>query len=332
MKDTKQHFLFQISILNNNDVPTMIDRFVVLLIIVLLHVIEISPKVSASTSSSLLTGLLSKIYPKYIPLGTESRVTSFLYVPDSQQDSHINYSWNKIFRESGGIFYKQAVLNREELSLLRNELSKLRWLDETTSSVARKRKGAVLHPTSDIVQRILKKGSVSNLVNKVMRDPPTFPCEENLKNQFYKISPDIPVEIRLYETPGAGMDWHTDDVLYRPIPQLEVIVTIENNSDCVTCWRPQRAIDEGSIERVETEPGSVLLLQAGGVPHCVTPLSRGRRVILKCAYILDDALHSEGHVPKTEFYPQDMVPQFLAPTKKIFQKRKKKHKSQSNKQ
>ena len=91
------------------------------------------------------------------------------------------------------------------------------------------------------------------------------------------------------------MQWHVDDVLYDP-PQLEVVFTLENTSDCRTMWKLNNALEE-----VETENNSVILLRAGAVPHCVSSLKNGgARQIIKCVYCQKDA----------EFLESEMVVQF----------------------
>mmetsp|Transcript_15418 Transcript_15418/g.35423 ORF Transcript_15418/g.35423 Transcript_15418/m.35423 type:complete len:109 (+) Transcript_15418:502-828(+) len=80
------------------------------------------------------------------------------------------------------------------------------------------------------------------------------------------------------------MEWHVDDVLYNP-PQVEVVWTLENTSDCQTMWKNEK----GAICSIETDPNSLLLLEAGGAPHAVSSLSNGKRVIIKCAYALNGA-------------------------------------------
>jgi hypothetical protein len=103
------------------------------------------------------------------------------------------------------------------------------------------------------------------------------------------------------------MDWHVDDVLYDP-PQVEVVWTLENTSDCTTIW-----ISTGGKETmVETDPNSVLLLQAGGVSHRVTSLKRGRRVIVKCAFCSKHAVFRQG----------EMVQQFATSSRKKKQRAK----------
>jgi len=101
------------------------------------------------------------------------------------------------------------------------------------------------------------------------------------------------------------MDWHVDDVLYEP-PQVEVVYTLENTSDCTTRWR----LAEKEVVK-ETDLNSVVLLKAGGVSHCVTPLKRGRRIIIKCAYVSREA----------KFCKEALVTQFSNGNKK--QRRKK---------
>jgi hypothetical protein len=109
------------------------------------------------------------------------------------------------------------------------------------------------------------------------------------------LSGEVPVEVRVYEKKGSGMEWHVDDVLYDP-PQVEVVLTLENTSDCQTVWKHR-----DSLNRIETEVNSAILLQAGGVEHFVSSLKQGRRVILKCAYI-----DSQGAI----FDERQMVNQF----------------------
>ena len=112
-------------------------------------------------------------------------------------------------------------------------------------------------------------------------------------------------QMRVYEKKGAGMDWHIDDILYEP-KQVEVVLTLHNDSDCVTMWQPHSSktttgtalVPPVFVEEVETEPNSAILLRAGGVKHKVSPLKRGRRVILKLAFVhsnaevlVDDQIH-----------------------------------------
>jgi len=99
------------------------------------------------------------------------------------------------------------------------------------------------------------------------------------------------------------MDWHTDDVLYTH-PQVEVIFTVFNTSNCRTMYKDKSERGDDLYE-VETEPNSVLLVPAGDALHKVSPLKYGKRIIVKFVFNYE---HSEllnscnvaqfGKVPK----------------------------------
>lgn len=83
------------------------------------------------------------------------------------------------------------------------------------------------------------------------------------------------------------MEWHHDDVLFTPTPQIEVILTLHNTSDCVTKWKESDAVRS----EIETEDNSVIILKAGpdGPEHSVSALRNGSRSILKFAFAEDDS-------------------------------------------
>lgn len=112
------------------------------------------------------------------------------------------------------------------------------------------------------------------------------------------------------------MEWHIDDILYNP-KQIEVVLTLENNSDCYTMWRPQPIVPATStttqhegkdgnngksdhktikyeVQSAQTTPNSALILKAGGVEHKVSPLTVGKRTILKMAFVREGAVVVEG--------------------------------------
>jgi hypothetical protein len=182
-----------------------------------------------------------------------------------------------IIDKSGGILYRTSVFGKDEYAKIAEDVASFssKLHQETASSVAKKRLGTSLPPDSATFQAF-QHGSLSRLV-------------EQVAGSSYVLSPHIPVEIRVYESVGACMAWHVDDVHYDP-PQLEVVWTLENTSDCVTMWKQP----DGSVRSVETDRNSVLLLSAGGPSHCVTSLKRGERTIVKCAYVQKDASYQEG--------------------------------------
>jgi hypothetical protein len=191
--------------------------------------------------------------------------------------------------KSGAVLYKTSVFSRNEYSIIRKELASCtkHLQKEDVSSIAKNRLGMTLNPESAVVQ-VLREGSLRKFVQKSVG----YECE---------LSPNLPVELRTYEREGAGMTWHVDDVLYDP-PQVEVVWTLENDSDCVTMWKDLVA-DE--VRSIETEPNSAILLLAGGAPHCVTSLKRGKRVILKCAFVRKDSSFRQG-LHKNQFQGKQM--------------------------
>ena len=102
--------------------------------------------------------------------------------------------------------------------------------------------------------------------------------------------------MRVYEKVGAGMDWHVDDIITSP-EQIEVVLTLENTSDCVTMWKEQSQYNNnnnGDVTAVETEANSAIFLKAGSVPHCVSSLKKGYRSILKFAFVMQNSQILDG--------------------------------------
>ena len=90
----------------------------------------------------------------------------------------------------------------------------------------------------------------------------------------------VPVEYRIYER-GASMNWHTDRQLLPDQRQYECVITLRNTSDSETL------VKQGTRKRakhIKTEPNSLFVVQAKGVNHCVTPLTKGSRSILKVVF------------------------------------------------
>ncbi|KAL3796105.1 hypothetical protein HJC23_000608, partial [Cyclotella cryptica] len=224
------------------------------------------------------------------------------------------YNLHHQYHKSGGILYKQSILTPHEYTSIMEEWTSmhLTLMEELESSFATKRIGCRISNDSEIY-RILScpEGSLCKLLNGLEAWD-----EEDREQGRMVIAPDVPIELRIYEKAGAGMEWHTDDILYNP-PQVEVVLTLENNSDCCTMWKPRKGIQHleegetthhhGAIESVQTTPNSGLILKAGGVEHKVSPLGMGRRVILKLAFVREGALmledmamHASHHKNKSD--------------------------------
>ena len=211
----------------------------------------------------------------------------------------IHLSLSRLDRQ-GGILYQTSIFNTSELVQLRQDLShyQRQMVEETKSSVAQNRLGVAL-PKDSVTCEIVRHGSLTEWVNDVA--VPRRDRQEPPASTRYVLRDDmVPVELRSYEKPGACMAWHSDDVLFDP-PQLEVVWTLENTSNCVTQWKPSTNNNNNNnvVATVETDVNAALLIQAGGPSHCVTSLRYGRRVILKCVYALPDATFCT--VPVTQF-------------------------------
>ena len=211
------------------------------------------------------------------------------------RSSKYNCSINNksVLEKAGGISYKQSVCTSQEMDAMRREISIVmkRQLTKERSSIAQNRLGATLsRGQATEIFRVLEEGSIYKSVQRQANG-----SRDNDSSRKIELADELPVEVRVYETVGASMAWHRDDIMFDPA-QLEVVFTLENNSDCVTMWKIEannanKYLSKGNVDihSQETQPNSMLLLLAGGPDHCVTSLKRGRRVILKCAYIYSGA-------------------------------------------
>ena len=94
---------------------------------------------------------------------------------------------------------------------------------------------------------------------------------------------DFPIEYRIYPTKSPGMQCHTDTLLYN-LPQYEAVLTINNTSDSYTTWYSYNKEEH----KIYTKPNSLLLVKAKGNRHCVSPINKGERTIMKYIYTQSD--------------------------------------------
>ena len=85
----------------------------------------------------------------------------------------------------------------------------------------------------------------------------------------------IPIEYRKYPPGSGGMHWHRDTCLIGR--QYECVYTLTNSTTSYTQYRDIL----GKVHSVWAEPNSLIVVQAGGVEHAVTPVTTGERTILK---------------------------------------------------
>lgn len=79
---------------------------------------------------------------------------------------------------------------------------------------------------------------------------------------------------------GAGMEWHVDDIIYENTKQIEVVLTLENTSDCCTMWkphdRPLSLSSSTSSSSPSEEAGAVAEIYEQG-DICVTSLNNDQQ-------------------------------------------------------
>ena len=101
---------------------------------------------------------------------------------------------------------------------------------------------------------------------------------KNVINENIKRS-NFPIEFRIYPEGSSGMKCHKDTLLYDK-PQYEMVYTIENESDSYTNWYSYF----GWNNKIYTKPNSLIIVKAQGNIHCVSPVNKGFRKILKLIY------------------------------------------------
>lgn len=92
----------------------------------------------------------------------------------------------------------------------------------------------------------------------------------------------VPIEYRKYPPGSQGMKWHHDVQLIGR--QYECVYTLTNTSDSQTKWRDLI----GKEHAIWAEPNSLIVVQAGGVEHAVTPVTSGERTIVKFIFCHKD--------------------------------------------
>lgn len=212
-----------------------------------------------------------------LPFAVSTAITSVLsFTPTKHEQLQ-----SRPRRQLDEVLYRRNIFNKAELEIIQNDAAYYlgRLQPETHSSVAHGRRGTVLPRDAPLVQ-VFRQGSLLEWIIRATGNP-SFQLRDDV----------VPVEIRSYDKRGAGMAWHSDDVLFAPYPQLEVVWTLENTSDCQTLYF--KATTSGSrqgntTESIQTEVNSVLLVPAGGPEHCVTSLQRGRRIIIKAVFTPKD--------------------------------------------
>jgi len=124
----------------------------------------------------------------------------------------------------------------------------------------------------------LIKPILENKINNIFYSEKYINKIKEIINEDIKKS-DFPIEFRVYPTGSEGMECHKDTLLYEK-PQYEMVYTIENESDSYTNWYSYL----GWNNIIYTKPNSLIIVKAQENIHCVSPINKGYRTILKLIY------------------------------------------------
>ena len=172
---------------------------------------------------------------------------------------------------TGGMFlYIPQFLSLSDHRHLLDELSRVR-LDDENNQVAPGRLRTFMSPGT-VTHRVFTSPKLTEYFTRVFSKP----LEPAAVPSSLRIT--IPVEYRKYQVGCGGMKWHRDTSLIGQ--QYECVYTVTNTSDSMTIRRDWLGNEHG----VWAEPNSLLVVQAGGVMHGVSPVTTGERSIVKFVF------------------------------------------------
>jgi hypothetical protein len=160
--------------------------------------------------------------------------------------------------------YVPRFLSENDHRHLLAELSGVQLSDEN-NHMAPGRLRMYIHPGTK-THRVFTSPQLTEYFSHVF-ERPLVSCAER-----------VPVEYRKYPVGSRGMKWHRDTMLIGR--QYECVYTLTNTSDSHTMWRDLF----GNEHATWAEPNSLIVVQAGGVEHAVTPVTSGERTIVKFVF------------------------------------------------
>jgi len=166
--------------------------------------------------------------------------------------------------------YIPQFLNPDDHRHLLAELSRVRLIDEN-NHVAPGRLRTFMPPGST-AHRVFTSPQLTEYFTRVFSKP----LEPAANPSPRRIT--IPVEYRKYQVGCGGMKWHRDTSLIGR--QYECVYTVANTSDSMTLTRDWLWNEHA----VWAEPNSLMVVQAGGVMHGVSPVTIGERSIVKFVF------------------------------------------------
>ena len=120
----------------------------------------------------------------------------------------------------------------------------------------------------------LDQNKYKNLYDLIYKNKKFRETIKSLNKNDFLVYPDFPIEYREYPNGSSGMRWHKDVSLFSP-DCLEVVLTLENNSDSKFQWE-----ENNKIKEIKPEKNTLVIVKPKTVLHRVTPV-KGNRKILK---------------------------------------------------
>lgn len=137
----------------------------------------------------------------------------------------------------------------------------------------------------------LKNNKHKELYDLIYNDNKLKKLITKIYKKKYFNDPDFPIEYRKYPNKSSGMNWHKDLSMFSP-DCLELVLTIENNSDSKFFWD-----ENGKIKNIRPVENTLVIVKPNTVLHSVSKVN-GFRTILK--YIIQ----FENSIKKESFYKQ----------------------------
>lgn len=183
----------------------------------------------------------------------------------------INYDSEKMTESNmctiDKVYYYMNVLSKEDFNKIYEECNNMNP-EYMEDSMLAKRK--ILNVSEDsILYNVFYGEKFINFLN-------------NKLNMKLKPSKLLPIDYRIYDL-GGRMRWHRDVVISenKKCPQIEIVFTLENTSDSSTIWKDDNT---QKINKIRTEPNSIIITQGNSSYHKVLPVTMGQRRIIKVAY------------------------------------------------
>ena len=171
--------------------------------------------------------------------------------------SRINMNKNMI--------YEKNVLHDTTFKKI---LSMCDTISENEMSLDPKASGRLMYEFSnkDPIHKLIYNKSFIEKIRNITGNNKLVPCWE------------IPIEYRKYSK-GSYMNWHRDTIMLPDQLQYECVITLTNTSDSKTLFKKN-----SRIVSISSEPNSLIIVRAMGIPHMVTKTNKGQRTILKFVF------------------------------------------------